>query len=86
MSTSSPRAFRAVVDSGCLPALVAATASDDAQAQCFAAGAIGESSFSDAQPLFCCIRYVMLERPCWDVWLLPVAMSKHWGQGLQHVG
>ncbi|CAK0781468.1 hypothetical protein CVIRNUC_005381 [Coccomyxa viridis] len=42
MSTSSPRAFRAVVDSGCLPALVAATASDDAQAQCFAAGAIGK--------------------------------------------
>ena len=48
MSTSSPRAFRAVVDSGCLPALVAATASDDAQAQCFAAGAIGECSFDMA--------------------------------------
>lgn len=41
VATSSPRAFGAVVDSSCLPALVAATASDDAQAQCFAAGAIG---------------------------------------------
>ena len=41
VATSSPNAFRAVVDSGCLPSLVAATVSDDAQAQCFAAGAIG---------------------------------------------
>lgn len=49
VATSSPRAFEAVVDAGCLSALVAATNSDDAQAQCFAAGAIGP------QPPFSCI-------------------------------
>lgn len=49
VATSSPRAFQAVVDAGCLSALVAATSSDDAQAQCFAAGAIG------LQPPFLCI-------------------------------